>query len=421
MALTSASTRESRRDARHRTRDGTGDRTADPAAAGGTASSVPRSGTSAGWVPPPASSGVVAVTGSDLLRTEIERVASAAGRPVTLVSSADEPAASAVLGAAAVVLLGSDVALAGLHHHRDREGPDRPQAPWPGATIVVGLAGEGAALWDAAGHWGADRVAVVPEGSAWLVDLLGEVIGAPDGARTGARGGPRGAGALVGVIGGCGGVGATSVCVAVAAAARRLGVTCLLVDADPLGPGLDTLLDAADEPGLRWPDLSEAAGRIPGDHLGDAVPRAQGLPLLSGRVDAVPLRVREAVTAAAREVFSVTIVDVGRDRAAVRDWSRLLDLTVLVLPAWEAATHTPAAARGLDPERLLAVIAGTPPDGLDPELIAMAAGARHYVPWPRLATVGRRLRSGRPPTELVGRRCLAPEAILHAARWGAPR
>ncbi|WP_334230443.1 septum site-determining protein Ssd [Tersicoccus mangrovi] len=373
--------------------------------------------------------GVVAVTGSALLRAEIERVASAAGRSVVVipdvvdagtVGPGDALIPDPVLPSAPVVLLGSDVALAGMaadgaaYRTRDR--------PRPGTTIIVGLAGEGAALWDAATHWGADRVAVVPEASAWLVDVLAEDAATPRDHDRIRR--PEGSehGVVLGVIGACGGLGSTALCVAVAEAARRAGTDALLIDADPLGGTLEVALDAVEEPGVRWAELGEAVGRIPGDQLREAVPRAQGLPLLTGAADAVPATVLAAVAAASREAFAVALVDVGRDRGSVREWNRLVDRLVVVLPPRpvDLGGTLTAALAAVDPARVLAVVAGSPPDGLDAEEVAASAGVRHYVAWPGLAAAGRRLTTGHRPADLAGRRCHAPSAVLHFAIAGAP-
>ncbi|OMH34429.1 hypothetical protein BGP79_04840 [Tersicoccus sp. Bi-70] len=369
------------------------------------------------------------MTGSALLQAEIERVASAAGRTVTVIADLREggPASEAtavdpLLLSAPVVLLGSDVALAGMLSADDAVARSRDR-PWRGTTIIVGLAGEGAALWEAAGHWDADRVAVVPDASAWLVDVLADdAVDTRPRARGLAQDITAEGGSVVGVIGGCGGVGATSLCIAVAEAARRTGVEALLVDANAWGGGMDEMLDAAEEPGVRWTELREAVGRIAGDQLKEAVPQAHGLPLLTGTVDTVPAHALAAVMTAAREAYAVTVVDVGRDRAALHEWVRLVDRVILVLPAravGSAAVLT-AVLQDVDPDRVLAVIAGRPPDGLDPEAVAADAGARHYVVWRSLPSVGRRLGAGLQPSGLVGRRCHAPEAILHFAGAGAP-
>ncbi len=70
-------------------------------------------------------------------------------------------------------------------------------------------------------------VVELPAAETWVVELLTD---ATDGASRGAL--------TVGVVGGCGGAGATTFAGALAltAAARR---TSLLLDLDPLGPGVD--------------------------------------------------------------------------------------------------------------------------------------------------------------------------------------
>ena len=66
----------------------------------------------------------------------------------------------------------------------------------------------------------------------------------------------------VGVIGGRGGAGASTLACALAVTAARDGRRTMLVDGDPLGGGLDVLLGGEQAGGLRWPDF--AASRGPG-------------------------------------------------------------------------------------------------------------------------------------------------------------
>ena len=89
----------------------------------------------------------------------------------------------------------------------------------------------------------------LPGAEALLVDRLAA-------AATGRRGA-----ATVAVVGGRGGAGASTLACALARDGGSSAGAVMLVDADPLGGGLDLLLGAEGVPGLRWPDLAEARGR----------------------------------------------------------------------------------------------------------------------------------------------------------------
>src|SRR6185295_2350808 len=93
-------------------------------------------------------------------------------------------------------------------------------------------------------------VAVLPEAEKWLIDRLLEAAE------------PAAEAPVIGVIGGRGGAGASVLATALALTAAEAGLRPLLIDADPLGGGLDLLLDAEREPGLRWPGLSTVRGRL---------------------------------------------------------------------------------------------------------------------------------------------------------------
>ncbi|WP_156971737.1 hypothetical protein [Knoellia flava] len=92
------------------------------------------------------------------------------------------------------------------------------------------------------------------------------------------------AGPLVVVLGASGGVGGSTWS---AALARRLAVhfgSCVLVDGDVRGGGLDMTCGTEHVPGLRWPDLARLRGRTSGARLVAALPRGE-VPLLSAGGD----------------------------------------------------------------------------------------------------------------------------------------
>ena len=204
------------------------------------------------WLPESADH-VLLVSGSAFLRAEVERIVAAAGAQLHVVGDAVE--AGRHWDGAAAVLVGSDV----------RELPPRRRAP----AVLVGLDGEGDSLWHLAAALGAERVAVLPDAAAWLADHL---------SRSRA---PAPGGLILGVIGGCGGAGATTAAIWIAQGAAAMGARVLLVDGDPWGGGLELALAAEENAGLRWPDLSEASGSIDPGQLSDSLPVAGGFSFLS--------------------------------------------------------------------------------------------------------------------------------------------
>ena len=88
-----------------------------------------------------------------------------------------------------------------------------------------------------------------------------------------------------------------------------------MVDLDPLGPGLDRVLGLELRDGVRWDALLQTTGRLSARSLHDAVPRRDGLGMLtwppgpSGTLQ--PFAVREALSAAQRG-HDLVVVDLPR-------------------------------------------------------------------------------------------------------------
>lgn len=198
---------------------------------------------------------VLLITRSPSLHESVVPLCAAAG--VGAEVCADPSLSLASWRDASVVLVGDDLAtaLAGLAPPR-RTG-----------VHVVGLS-PGEATFRAAVELGAASVVDLPEASGWLSDVLADV---------GERASP---GRLVGVVGGSGGSGATTLACALAQWHATRAPT-LLVDADPLGPGLDRLLGMEQEPGVRWEALVETAGRLGARALREGVPRRDHLGVLT--------------------------------------------------------------------------------------------------------------------------------------------
>jgi secretion/DNA translocation related CpaE-like protein len=292
------------------------------------------------------------VTGSEVLRGEVERVVAASGGRLRTAGSIRE--AAPLWDTAAVVLLGSDVA----------DLPPRGRSP----AVLVGLTGDGDGLWHLAAALGAERVAVLPDAASWLAEYLSR-------SRT-----PASGGTVLGIVGGCGGAGASTAAVWLAHAAAREGLRVLLVDGDPWGGGLELALAAEEMPGLRWPDLADASGTIDPRQLADSLPLAGGFPFLSWpgnkeRHSGLDHAVVAGVLDAARRGYELVLVDIGRGREALRTFAWDCDRIIVVAPALlRAAVATARLLQDLPAVETMLVVRGKSGAALDAELIAESVG-----------------------------------------------
>jgi secretion/DNA translocation related CpaE-like protein len=186
--------------------------------------------------------------------------------------------------------------------------------------------------------------------------------------------------------------------------AVRRGLYCLLVDGDPLGGGIDMVLGGEDAAGLRWPELRSTRGRVNGSALRDALPRLNGLTVLScdrGDPLAIPAEAMRAVVSAARRGSDLVVVDLPRrvDPAA-EEALRVAQLVLIVVPAEvraaAAAARVATAVSAVSPA-VRVVVRGPSPSGLSAGLIASSLGlplAGYLAPEPRLAET---LERGEPP------------------------
>ena len=212
-----------------------------------------------------------------------------------------------------------------------------------------------AQVWRLAVAAGAEHVVVLPEGTAWLgATLLRAVL---------ARG------RCVAVVGARGGAGATTVAVALATAAAATGRRVMLVDADPLGGGVDLAMGAEDLPGVRWHDLHDVRAPLPAGGLSAALPQADGVSLLSygrGSVRAQPASAR-AVVQAGLDEHDLVVVDLPRagDEAAAAA-AAAADVLVCVCPSeLRAAAAAPAVLhRWGAASELHLLVRGPAPGGL---------------------------------------------------------
>lgn len=199
--------------------------------------------------------------------------------------------------------------------------------------VVVVCAGTPAiADWQAAAEVGADRVVGLPEDEGVLVAVFAD--------RNTRR---EAGGAVVSVVAGTGGAGASTLAAAIALTAARAGRAdaapgVLLLDADPLGSGLDLLLGVEGAPGLRWSGLSVEGGRVLADALHAALPSRSGVSVIAcdrgSRTGGLTPAAATAVAEAGRRAGSLVVCDVARYPGEVGDsLVELADLVVVVVPA----------------------------------------------------------------------------------------
>ncbi|WP_436737588.1 septum site-determining protein Ssd [Streptomyces sp. BBFR102] len=307
---------------------------------------------------PGGSAGPLIVTEDPVLLDDLLRLCAAAGaRPLVLHGL---PERRGEWEAAPLVLIGDDAAA------RVAGAPRRP------GVLLVGRGQGEPAVWQRAVGVGAEHVLRLPDAEAWLVDRIADVVeGAGRSART------------VGVVGGRGGAGASTLACALAVTAAAGGSRTVLVDADPLGGGLDVLLGGEQAEGLRWPAFARSRGRVARRALEEALPEMHGLRLLSwDRSDtaAVPPEAVRAVLGAARRGGGTVVVDLPRRAGGeVAEALAQLDLALLVVPAeLRAVAAARRMAAVLAPEvrdlRVAVRPTGTPGRGLAPDSVAGLLG-----------------------------------------------
>jgi secretion/DNA translocation related CpaE-like protein len=189
----------------------------------------------------------------------------------------------------------------------------------------------------------------------------------------------RGEACLVSVVGGVGGAGASTLAAALALAGADRGLRALLLDADPLGGGIELVLGTEAVDGLRWHDLGVADGPVAAESLADVLPRRDGLATLSwGRdgPDEVPVALGGVLSAAVRG-FDLVVADVPRhlEPAGVELVARSV-LTVVIVP--EEVRAVGSARRVLDRLRphtsAVAVVSAARPGGLGRHGVADGLG-----------------------------------------------
>lgn len=294
------------------------------------------------------------LTADRTLLDELTRLAAAAG--ITPDVSTDPASALGAWAAAPLVLVGADLAdaVAAI-------GPERR----PGVHVLTpGPPPEG--VYRTAVVIGADAVTELPRSEGWVVETLtdlGEV--------------GRRRGHVVGVVAGSGGAGATTLACALGQVAARSG-DAVVVDCDPLGPGVDRVLGLDTVDGFRWDALCRTTGRLGSRSLREALPRRRRLGALSwhaGATGTLQAFAAREVLSAARRGHDHVVLDLPRstdplvaELAARCDL--LLVVTVASVPGLASATRV--CERLGDHPGLRLVVRG---DGLETAGIASLVGA----------------------------------------------
>jgi secretion/DNA translocation related CpaE-like protein len=292
------------------------------------------------------------VSGDPLLVADVQRLSAAAGVVPEVVR--DPAHALRLWVGAPLVLVGEDSAAALA----------AASPPRRSRVHVLGHSPVGDAMFREALGVGAETVAGLPASESWLVELLtdnGDGGDAP--------------GVTVGVNGGSGGAGATVFAAALAQMASEVGST-LLVDADPLGAGIDRVLGLEATDGIRWDSMMQTTGRLSSRSLREALPRSGRLSVLtwpgdrSASLQAFAMR---EVLSAGRRGFDVVVLDLPRHQDAVVDETisrcdHVVLVSTLTVPGVSSAARVAHRLPGTTPQRHLVTRGGR--GGVTPESVS---------------------------------------------------
>ncbi|WP_394813616.1 septum site-determining protein Ssd [Streptomyces hazeniae] len=305
---------------------------------------------------------VLIVTEDDGLLDDLLRLCAAAGAEAQVAHGVPTDRAAWACWAAAeawerapLVLVGDDCA--GVAGGLAGAGTGPPRGARRAGVLLVGRDMDDPGVWERGVRIGAEGVVLLPDAESWLTGRIADAAeGVGDPALT------------VGVFGGRGGAGASTLACALALSSARAGRRTVLIDGDPLGGGLDVLLGGERTEGLRWPAFAESRGRVGGAAFEESLPRLHGLSVLSwDRGDSVTISgdAMRSVLGAARRRGGVVVVDLPRRMdEAVTEVLAQLDLGLLVVPAElraVAASHRVAGRARMVLRDLRAVV--RPPGG----------------------------------------------------------
>jgi hypothetical protein len=229
---------------------------------------------------------------------------------------------------------------------------------------------------------------------------------------------------VIGVVGASGGLGASTLAVALAVRAGPLVGVSACVDGRPRAGGVDVTACVEHLPGLRWGDLADLRGQVDGAALLRALPGEGSLRVLAARgAPPRPETVRAAVEGLAT-VAGLVVLDTGAD-------AELLDLcTAVVVLAGVSARRLADAGvlvqGGVLPGDALLVLRGARREPVAPEDVAVhldlpLAGVLRDDPRVRADEERARLPGSRArgAVESVADRLLALAGVARAPRAAA--
>lgn len=153
---------------------------------------------------------------------------------------------------------------------------------------------------------------------------------------------------VVGVLGASGGLGASTLSVALGGRSSRQGHRTVVVDGHLGRGGLDVTACIEHVPGLRWADLADAQGPLDGRRLRDALPRLEDLSVLSAGPpgsQAPPAAVVESVVDALGSCCDVVVVDLPSGSELPTWLARCTSAVVLLALSARALADADAACR----------------------------------------------------------------------------
>ncbi|WP_299530240.1 septum site-determining protein Ssd [uncultured Streptomyces sp.] len=237
-------------------------------------------------------------------------------------------------------------------------------------VMLVGRTYDDPDVWRRAVEIGAEYVLRLPDAEGWLADRIA----------TAAEGAERPA-LTIGVIGGSGGAGASTLACALALSAAASDRRTTLIDADCLGGGIDVLLGGEHVGGSKWPAFARSRGRLDARALAESLPVLRGVHVLSwGRDDdvVIPPQAARAVLAAARRGGGAVVVDLPRRTdGGLLEMLAQLDLCLLVVPGElrsVAAAKRVAALAGAAVDDVRVAVRGPFSAGLDAAWVARSLG-----------------------------------------------
>lgn len=320
----------------------------------------------------------LAITDDQELLDDLLRIAAAAGVELDVAHAAAQ--ARPHWMRAPLVVVGGDLA-----DDLAATGPPPRQN-----VVVVTRAADDPDMWRRCVAVGAHTVLELPEAERLLVEEFG------DAAEPVTR-----AGTVLCVVGGKGGAGATVLASSLALTASRGGLRTLLVDADPLGGGVDVLLGQEEAQGARWPDVVGREGRVSFAALQEALPTFGELTVLSahrGEPVRIPREAMRVVLDAAQRGCDLIVVDLPRNlgEGEAEALARAA-ATIVVVPAdlrgALAAAQTVTLLRPGTGDLRLVMRAGA----LDPEVVAASLSVPCVGVLPEVRGLVETLDRGDPP------------------------